>query len=98
VAKAVADRADELGDALGEAVIRKSGRSEVALVLPHDDVRDAACRANIRSILAAMVDETQFDSALATKIGVQRARNETATLPSLKRPNRFPSAVGHRGQ
>ena len=89
VAKAVADRADELGDALGEAVIRKSGLSEVAVpVLPHDDVRDAMCRANIRSILAAMVDETQFDSALATQIGVQRARTTTA-LSSLLASDRI---------
>ena len=88
VAKAVADRADELVDALGEPVIRKSGRSEVALILPHDDVRDSACRANIRSILAAMVDETQFDSALATKIGVERARNKTA-LSSLLASDRI---------
>ena len=89
VAKAVADRADELGDALEEAVIRKSGLSKVAaLVLPHDDVRDAMCRANIRSILAAMVDETQFDSALATKIGVERARNITA-LSSLLASDRI---------
>src|SRR6185436_4413080 len=44
VAKAVADRADELGDALEEAVIRKSGHWKVAApVLPHDDVRDAMC-------------------------------------------------------
>jgi PucR C-terminal helix-turn-helix domain/GGDEF-like domain len=77
VAKAVADRADEFVDALGDAVIQKSGLFEVALVLPHDDVPDAACRANIRSILAAMVDETQFDSVPATKIGVERARNKT---------------------
>jgi hypothetical protein len=77
VAKAVADRADQLMDVLGEAVIRKSGRSEVTVVLPHD-VYDAMCRANIRSILAAMVDETQFDSAPATQIGVQRARTTTA--------------------
>lgn len=85
VAKALADRADELVDALGEPVIRKSGRSEVALVLPHDDERDSVCRANIRSILAAMVDETQFDSALATKIGVERARNKTALSSLLAR-------------
>jgi hypothetical protein len=78
VAKALADRADELVDELEEAVIRKSGLARVALVLPHDDVRDPMCRANIRSILAAMVDETQFDSAPATQIGVQRARNKTA--------------------
>jgi hypothetical protein len=78
VAKAVADRADELVDVLGEAVIRKSGLSEVTVVLPHDDVYDAMCRANIRSILAVMVDETQFDSAPATQIGVQRARITTA--------------------
>jgi hypothetical protein len=88
VAKAVADRADELVDALGEAVIRKSGLSEVTVVLPHDDVRDAVCRANIRSILAAMVDETRFDSAPATKIGVQRARTTTA-LSSLMASDRI---------
>jgi len=46
------------------------------------------CRANIRSILAAMVDETQFDSALATKIGVERARNKTA-LSSLLASDRI---------
>jgi hypothetical protein len=78
VAEAVADRADELVDALEDAAIRKSGLWKVAPVLPHDDVRDATCGANIRSILAAMVDETQFDSAPATQIGVQRARNKTA--------------------
>jgi hypothetical protein len=89
VAKAVADRADELVDALEEAVTRKSGLATVARVLSRDDVSDAVCRANIRSILAAMVDETQFDSALATKIGVQRARNETATLPSLLASDRI---------
>ena len=82
-------RADELVDALEEAVIRKSGLAKVAApVLPRDDVRDAVCRANIRSILAAMVDETQFDSAPATQIGVQRARNETA-LPSLLASDRI---------
>jgi hypothetical protein len=78
VAKAVADRAEQLVDVLGEAVNRKSGLSEVDPILPHHDVGAAACRANIRSILAAMVDKTQFDSALATKIGVERARNKTA--------------------
>ena len=78
VAKAVADRADELGDALEEAVTRKSALSNVAVVLRRDDVSDAVCRANVRSILAAMVDETQFDSAPATTIGVERARNKTA--------------------
>jgi hypothetical protein len=88
VAKAVADRADELVDVLGEAVIRKSGLAEVALVLPHDDVYEAMCRANIRSILAVMVDETQFDSAPATKIGVQRARTTTA-LSSLLASDRI---------
>src|ERR1700731_3820546 len=42
VAKALADRADELVDELEEAVIRRSGLAEVAMVLPHDDVRDAS--------------------------------------------------------
>ena len=88
VAKAVADRADQLVDVLGEAVIRKSGLAEVTVVLPHDDVYDAMCRANIRSILAAMVDETQFDSAPATQIGVQRARTTTA-LSSLMASDRI---------
>jgi hypothetical protein len=88
VAKVVADRADQLVDALGEAVIRKSGLAEVTVVLPHDDVYDAMCRANIRSILAAMVDETRFESAPATKIGVQRARTTTA-LSSLMASDRI---------
>ena len=88
VAKAVADRADQLVDVLDEAVIRKSGLSEVTVVLPHDDVYDAMCRANIRSILAAMVDETHFDSAPATQIGVQRARTTTA-LSSLMASDRI---------
>ena len=88
VAKAVADRADEVMDMLREAVIRKSGPSEAALVLPHDGVRNAVCRANIRSILAAMVDETQFDSAPARTIGVERARDKTA-LTSLMAGDRI---------
>ena len=58
-------------DVLEDAVIRKSGLFEVTRILPHDDVRDAAWRANIRSILAAMVAETEFDSVPATQIGVQ---------------------------
>jgi hypothetical protein len=36
VAKAVADRAGELVDVLQEAIIGKSGLSEVTVVLPHD--------------------------------------------------------------
>src|ERR1700759_5730421 len=80
VAKALADRADELGDALEEAVSRKSALSNVAVVLSRDDVSDVVCRANIRSILTAMVDESQFDSASATTIGVQRARKIPACL------------------
>ena len=71
MAKAVADRADQLVDVLEDAVIRKSGLFEVTRILPHDDVRDAAWRANIRSILAAMVAETEFDSVPATQIGVR---------------------------
>src|SRR6476620_1298332 len=88
VAKALADRADELGDALDEAVTRKSALSNVAVVLSRDDVSDAVGRANIGSILAAMVDETQFDSAPATQIGVQRARTTTA-LSSLMASDRI---------
>jgi hypothetical protein len=88
VAKAVADRADELVDVLGEAVMRKSGLAEVTVVLPHDDVYEAMCGANIRSILAVMVNETHFDSAPATKIGVERARTTTA-LSSLMASDRI---------
>ena len=62
--------------------------AEVTVVLPHDDVYEAMCRANIRSILAAMVDETHFDSAPATQIGVQRARTTTA-LSSLMASDRI---------
>src|SRR6478735_8224488 len=88
VAKAVADRADRLVDVLGEAIIRKSDPSGVTLIQPHDDIRDAACRANIRTILAAMVNKTEFDSAPATQIGVQRAHSKTA-LSSLMAGDRI---------
>jgi hypothetical protein len=88
VAKAVADRADRLVDVLGEAIIRKSDPSGVTLIQPHDDIRDAACRANIRTILAAMVNKTEFDSTPATQIGVQRAHSKTA-LSSLMAGDRI---------
>jgi hypothetical protein len=76
VAEALAERADELAHDLhavtGEASLSGSG---VALL---DDTRVDACAANIRSVLAAMAAETDFDPASATHTGVVQARRKTA--------------------
>ena len=72
VAEALAERADELAHDLhavmGEASLSGSG---VALL---DDTRVDACTASIRSVLAAMAAETDFDPASATRTGVVQAR------------------------
>jgi hypothetical protein len=76
VAEALAERADELAHDLhavtGEASLSGSG---VALL---DDTRVDACAANIRSVLAAMAAETDFDPASATHTGVVQARRKMA--------------------
>ena len=72
VAEALAERADELAldlhAVMGEASLSGSG---VAL---QDDARVEACTANVRSVLAAMVGETDFDPASATHTGAVQAR------------------------
>ena len=76
VAEALAERADELALDLhavtGEASLSGSG---VALL---DDTRVETCTANVRSVLAAMVAETDFDPASATHTGVVQARRKMA--------------------
>ncbi len=76
MAEALAERADELAHDLhavmGEASLSGSG---VALL---DDTRVDACTANIRSVLAAMAAETDFDPASATHTGVVQARRKIA--------------------
>ena len=76
MAEALAERADELAHDLhavtAEASLSGSG---VALL---DDTRVEACTANIRSVLAAMVAETDFDPASATHTGVVQARRKMA--------------------
>ena len=76
VAEALAERADELAHDLhavmGEASLSGSG---VALL---DDARVDACTANIRSVLAAMAAETDFDPASATHTGAVQARRRMA--------------------
>ena len=79
-AEALAERADELAHDLhavmGEASLSGSG---VALL---DDARIDACTASIRSVLAAMAAETDFDPASATLTGAAQARRRM-TLSSL---------------
>lgn len=75
VAQAVAERADELVDVLGEAVTREVRLPGCAVVLPHDGRADM-CAANIRSIMAAMVAEKNFDPTPATETGIDRARKK----------------------
>ena len=76
VAEALAERADELALDLhavtGEASLSGSG---VALL---DDTRVETCTANVRSVLAAMVAETDFDPAPATHTGLVQARRKMA--------------------
>ena len=76
VADALAERADELAHDLqavmGEASLAGSG---VALL---DDARVDACTANIRSVLAAMAAETDFDPTSAAHSGAVQARRRMA--------------------
>ena len=76
VAEALAERADELSHELhaimGEASPSGSG---VALL---DDARVDMCTASIRSVLAAMAAEADFDPASATHTGAVQARRRTA--------------------
>ena len=79
-AEALAERADELAHDLhavmGEASLSGSG---VALL---DDARVDVCTASVRSVLAAMAAETDFDPASATLTGAAQARRRM-TLSSL---------------
>ena len=76
VAEALAERADELAHDLhavmGEASLSGSG---VALL---DDARVDACTASIRSVLAAMAAETDFDPTSAAHTGAVQARRRMA--------------------
>jgi PucR C-terminal helix-turn-helix domain/GGDEF-like domain len=76
VAEALAERADELSRELhatmGEASPSGSG---VALL---DDARVDMCTASIRSVLAAMAAETDFDPVSATHTGAVQARRRMA--------------------
>ena len=76
VAEALAERADELAHDL-HAVTGEASLSGSAVALL-DDTRVDACTANIRSVLAAMVAETDFDPASATHTGVVQARRKIA--------------------
>ena len=79
-AEALAERADELAHDLhavmGEASLSGSG---VALL---DDACVDVCTASVRSVLAAMAAETDFDPASATLTGAAQARRRM-TLSSL---------------
>ena len=76
VAEALAERADELARDL-HAVMGEASRSGSGVALL-DDARVDVCIANIRSVLAAMAAETDFDPASATHTGAVQARRRMA--------------------
>jgi hypothetical protein len=72
VAEALAERADELARDLHAVMGEGSGVAHM------DDARVDACTANIRSVLAAMVAETDFDPTPATHTGVVHVHRRMA--------------------
>ena len=76
VAEALAERAAELARDL-HAVTREASLSGSG-VARLDDARVDVCTANIRSVLAAMAAETDFDPASATHTGAVQARRRMA--------------------
>jgi hypothetical protein len=78
VAAALAERADELVDVLAERIIRDAPQSGSAVIVPHDRSLKAHAVNDLRSILAAMVADTEFDPAPPTRTGMDRARRKLA--------------------
>lgn len=76
VARVLAERAHELTRDLHAVMAEASpSGSGVALL---DDVNVTECTANVRSVLAAMVTQTDFDPASAAQTGAVQARRRTA--------------------
>jgi hypothetical protein len=76
VARGLAERAHELTRDLHAVMAEASpSGSGVALL---DDVHADACTANVRSVLAAMVTQTDFDPTSAAQTGAVQARRRMA--------------------
>jgi hypothetical protein len=80
VVAALADRADELVDALAEATIREGRQTGLAVVVPHDRRLRVHAANDLRSILAATTADTQWYAAPATHTRMGRARSKLAQL------------------
>jgi hypothetical protein len=76
LARVLAERAHELTRDL-HAVMAEASRSGSGVALL-DDVHADACTANVRSILAAMVTQTDFDPTSAAHAGAVQARRRMA--------------------
>jgi hypothetical protein len=78
VAAALAERADELVDELAETIVRDAPQSGWAVIVPHDRSSKARGVNELRSILAAMATDADFDPAPPTRTGMDRARRKLA--------------------
>ena len=78
VAAALAERADELVDELAETIVRDAPQSGWAVIVPHDRSCKARGVNELRSILAAMATDADFDPAPPTRTGMDRARRRLA--------------------
>ncbi|HUO39500.1 MAG TPA: helix-turn-helix domain-containing protein [Mycobacterium sp.] len=74
VAAGLSERVDELAVRLARAITGQVWLYETVAAVPFDDVV-RACAANLRSVLAAIVTDSDFDVVAATDVGVRRARD-----------------------
>ncbi|MDT5092038.1 MAG: hypothetical protein QOH60_1401 [Mycobacterium sp.] len=75
VAEALLERADELAADFARAITQEVRLYQAAVVaVPLDLVVDG-CTANVRSVLAAIATNTEFDLVVAEKLGAERARD-----------------------
>jgi PucR C-terminal helix-turn-helix domain/GGDEF-like domain len=72
VAEAIHARTDDLAAVLARAISREVHLYREAAVVPFD-VLTASCAANVGPIFAAIADDTDFDTAAARKLGIDRA-------------------------
>jgi hypothetical protein len=72
VAEAIRARTDDLALVLARAIMREVHLYREAGVVPFD-VLTAGCAANVRPIFAAIAGDTDFDTAAARTLGIDRA-------------------------
>jgi hypothetical protein len=74
VAEAICARTDELAVDLARAITREVRLYQSAPPVPFETVT-AGCAANMRPIFTAMATDADFDTAAATELGAERARD-----------------------